>query len=136
MLLSIACISLFSIFYVAHEEDFNPHFVLKTSGVCPGTSMVDWWGNETVIYSVGNYDNGTAILVKWTRSGEIIWRRTWGIGESWALWCNGTHIFTVSNILVKWDGEGNQIWSKGLSDDIYDLWADNTSIYGIGSYLH
>ncbi len=73
-----------------------------------------------------------------------LWWCTWGTAtvneEGSSVCCNGTAIYTVSNVLdhyqlVKWNTNGNQLWNKSINEDgVYtrSVWCDGTYVYTAG----
>ena len=116
------------------------------------------WSDGTYLYTLGetsSFGAGSSdfALIKWDTDGNIIWNRTWG-GQGYdrghSIWGNGTYLYTLGNAeratgsyytyldiaLVKWDTDGNVIWSRtwgGLNHDHgYSIWGNGTHLYTLG----
>ncbi len=102
---------------------------------------------DTASLDVGNKD---ILLLKWDTDGNVLWYRTWGGSEQEDgknIWGSGNAIYTCGYtrsfgpgsgnlVLVKWDGEGNQIWNRTLNygeSSVGDgIWGTGTTIYTCG----
>jgi len=81
---------------------------------------------------------------------RLIWNRTFGGSDAdigWSIWSNGTYFYTLGStlsfgavdfdfLLVKWDTDGNILWSRTWggtnSDRGYSVWSDGTYLYTLG----
>ncbi|MFX0065516.1 MAG: hypothetical protein ACFFC7_25365 [Candidatus Hermodarchaeota archaeon] len=110
---------------------------------------------DEYIYTIGyNYNTSEDLrLVKWDTAGNRVWNRTWenaltlSFPDDQALWTGlavdtGGNVYTTGStrgsfVLLKWDGAGNQLWSRtreaGVSHAKITIGGVNNSIYTIGS---
>ncbi|MEX2714706.1 MAG: S8 family serine peptidase [Candidatus Sigynarchaeota archaeon] len=113
------------------------------------------WADANYIYTTGYTTSygvgGDMVLVKWDRSGNVIWYRTWGgssIEYGYGVCGDGTYIYTAGRTnsygageydfaLVKWDTSGNVIWYRtwgGTGTDYAWSVAVNGSAVYVGGY--
>lgn len=136
-----------------------PHYaVWSRSGGWTGDNVGSAvWSNGSAVYCVGrvsgegagNYD---VVVVKYDENGTRLWSRTWGgpsddFGSD--IWVVGDAVFTCGvtgsygagagdMVLIKWDGNGNQIWNRtwGWStsaDSAASMWVNDTAIFTVGT---
>ena len=109
------------------------------------------WANGSAVYCTGA-GGGDLVLVRYSENGTRIWNRTWGGPSSdsgMEVYGAGDVVFTCGTtasfgtggvdsrtdmVLVKWDGNGNQIWNRtwgrSISDDFGQaIWANATAIF-------
>lgn len=110
-------------------------------------SLGDFWIGETNIYTTFNYQNDNLGLIKWDKSGVLIWNKTYDFetlgfyishdyrifGNSSVLYCGGINYEESKLCLVKLDDQGNLIWTRNidLTDSIHlcDVWVYKDNIY-------
>jgi len=87
-------------------------------------------------------DLNSHLLMKWSANGELLWNRTFdteqkGYGRKVAvaldgsvytigerMWFNSNEHIRYTPVLVKWDSNGNVLWSKNCSTSGYDFATD------------
>ncbi len=123
-------------------------------------SINDITGYNGYLYTCGGFwdddtPSGERKLSKWDSNWTLIWNKTWNPDSGWKnnafrdIWTDGSNIITTGVIehwdsddynwiIVKWDMEGNQIWSGDWGtyreDDPYSVWSDGDDVYVCGDY--
>ena len=120
--------------------EYNYHYSMSSDGsYLYTTGVTSSFGNLSQI-----------AVVKWDKDGNEIWNRTWGeeqreIPDS--IWCGSDGIYVTGlkygydddpiqgqrKVLIKWDFDGNEIWTQTWTEgEIITLWDDGSYLYGVG----